>query len=512
VHNSWQGIFHPMPDTQPAPQPTILYVDDAEAQRYAVARVLRRAGFQVSEASSGQQALQMVALGPDLVILDVNLPDMNGIEVCQRIKANQSTAHVPVLQVSATLVDTKHRVAGLEGGADAYLIQPVDANELVATIRSLLRIRKAEEDARRRAWEIETIYSSAPIGMAMLDRELRFVRINQRLAEINGIPPEQHIGRTLEEMFPEVANTVARLSRQVISTSEPVGNIETKTPSLLHPGTMQDWLFSLHPLKNDHGQVMGVNAIIQDITDRKRAEQLTIKQETQRQLLEHEILARESERERLARELHDESGQVLTSLLAGLRLIEESKRVADAKKQARTLRELTSRAIGDVGRLSRDLHPIVLDDLGFAVALRHYVSEYSKIHGLKTELEIVGLDPQRLPHAMERGLYRITQEALTNVARHAHATEVTVLASMQDHELTMTIRDNGCGFTTYSHESAPRKHLGLQSMRERAAIMGGEFKAESKPGEGTCITVRVTVPHHPESFATETAARDRALR
>ena len=111
----------------------------------------------------------MSTSGPDLVVLDVNLPDINGIEVCKRIKADESTSHIPVLQVSATLVDTRHRVAGLEGGADAYLVQPIDPDELVATIRSLLRIRRAEEEARRRAQEIETIYNSAPVGLAMLD-------------------------------------------------------------------------------------------------------------------------------------------------------------------------------------------------------------------------------------------------------------------------------------------------------------------------------------------------------
>ena len=170
----------------PEPQipPTILYVDDTEAQRYAVSRVLRRAGFEVRQASSGYQALEMSTSGPDLVVLDVNLPDINGIEVCKRIKADESTSHIPVLQVSATLVDTQDRVAGLEGGADAYLVQPIDPDELVATIRSLLRIRKAEEEARRRAQEIETIYNSAPVGLAMLDADLRFTRVNQLLARV----------------------------------------------------------------------------------------------------------------------------------------------------------------------------------------------------------------------------------------------------------------------------------------------------------------------------------------
>jgi len=614
----------------PEPQqtsPTILYVDDTEAQRYAVSRVLRRAGFEVMQASSGRQALEMSTSGPDLVVLDVNLPDINGIEVCKRIKADESTSHIPVLQVSATLVDTRHRVAGLEGGADAYLVQPIDPDELVATIRSLLRIRRAEEEARRRAQEIETIYNSAPVGLAMLDADLRFTKVNQVLAEINGIPVQEHIGLSMQQLVPDIDATIVHFFRQVLSTGEPLVNLEIKTPAPSQPDVMRDWLVNLHPLKNERGQVTGVNAVVQEITDRKRAEEeikksqelfqafmdnlpvfaymkdengryvfhnravalrfpdlhdtfgkddselfspevaesfrrndqmvresgkpaefsetagdiewlsikfpftdrqgkvllagvsvdvserkqlekLTIMQETQRQLLEHEILARESERERLARELHDESGQMLTSLLAGLRLIEESKTVNDAKKQARALRELTSRAIGDVGRLSRDLHPIVLDDLGFAVALRNYVNQYSTLHAIKVQLEIVGLETHRLPHSMERGLYRITQEALTNVARHAQATEVAVVVRLEDHHLTMVIRDNGRGFSTSNKDSDGRKHLGLQSMRERASIMGGELKVESAPAQGTCITVSVTVPASLEGSTREIPSAD----
>ena len=615
-----------MPEPQQT-SPTILYVDDTEAQRYAVSRVLRRAGFDVRQASSGQQALEMSTSGPDLVVLDVNLPDINGIEVCKRIKADQSTSHIPVLQVSATLVDTRHRVAGLEGGADAYLVQPIDPDELVATIRSLLRIRRAEEEARRRAQEIETIYNSAPVGLALLDADLRFTRVNQLLAQINGISVQEHIGLSMRELVPDVDAKIVRFFRQVLSTGEPLVNIEIRTPAPAQPDMMRDWLVNLHPLKNERGQVAGVNAVVQDITDRKRAEEeikkshelfqafmdnlpvfaymkdengryifhnravgvrfphlratvgkddselfspevaesfrrndqlvresgkpaefsetsgdiewlsikfpftdrqgkvflagvsvdvserkqlekLTIMQETQRQLLEHEILARESERERLARELHDESGQMLTSLLAGLRLIEESKTVKEAKKQARALRELTSRAIGDVGRLSRDLHPIVLDDLGFAVALRNYVNQYSTLHAIKAQLEIVGLDRDRLPHSMERGLYRITQEALTNVARHAQATEVVVAVRLEDQHFTMTIRDNGRGFSTFNTDHDARKHLGLQSMRERASIMGAQLKVESAPERGTCITVSVTIPASLEGSAGDISSED----
>lgn len=608
---------------------TILYVDDTEAQRYAISRVLRRAGFEVAEASTGSQALTMTALGPDLVVLDVNLPDISGFEVCQRIKANGATSHTPILQVSASLVSTEARVAGLQGGADAYLVQPIDPEELIATIRALLRVRKAEEEARKQAREIEAIYASAPVGMAMLDNDLRFIRVNQFMAEANGLAAEKHIGKTIRELFPEIYPLVAPLFDEVIQTGRPKLNVEVRSPAPTEPASMRDWLINIFPLKDDAAHSVGINVVAQDITERirseeetrkakerfeafmdnlpintylkdadgkylfhnklaktmfphlwdsvgktdgelfppevaesfrrndevvlktgkaiefpettvedgrtrhwltikfpftdgtgqttlagvsldltekKQLEELTIRQEIQRQLLEREILARESERERLARELHDESGQMLTTLLAGLRLIEDSRTVTQAKERARDLRELTSRTIGDLGRLSRDLHPIVLDDLGLAVALRNYVSEYAALHGLRARVRIIGMGSERVPRALERGFYRIAQEALTNVIRHSRATTVTVVLVRRNNILAMRIRDNGCGFKIPSPNGGFTGHLGLQGMHERASIIGGKLTTESEPGKGTCINVVVPTTLHNDLLAAERTA------
>jgi len=245
------------------------------------------------------------------------------------------------------------------------------------------------------------------------------------------------------------------------------------------------------PLRDAKGTVRGAVGAFVDITGRRRLEELTIRGEIQRNLVKREIMAREEERLRLARELHDEFGQMLVSLLAGLRLVEDSKTLKAAKTQLKTLRELASHAIDEVGRLARDLHPIVLDDLGLAVALKSYVSEYSRLHGIEAQLRIVGFGSERLPRVLERGLYRIVQEGLTNVARHARAKAVTVLISCVGEELTMTISDNGCGFRTETSERGLKTHLGCQGMRERASMLGGKLEIESRVGSGTCITVKI---------------------
>ncbi|QEL15573.1 response regulator [Limnoglobus roseus] len=149
-----------------ASRATVLVVDDSEDNRFTVRRYLEQAGFRVVEGASGEDTIRLVRANPDIVILDVDLPDTNGFEVCRVIKTDPETAAIPVLNLSATFTMTRHRVQGLDSGADAYLCHPVEAIELVATVNALLRVRRAEQalrDADRRKDEF----------LAMLAHELR---------------------------------------------------------------------------------------------------------------------------------------------------------------------------------------------------------------------------------------------------------------------------------------------------------------------------------------------------
>jgi two-component system, sensor histidine kinase len=135
-----------MSDTEQRPV-TILNVDDYDAGRYAVTRALRQAGFTVLEAVTGQEALDEVERSrPDLILLDVQLPDINGVEIARRLRSNPDTSAIPILHLSATRVRDSDRALGLEAGADAYLVEPVDTSVLIATIRALLRVRRAEQE------------------------------------------------------------------------------------------------------------------------------------------------------------------------------------------------------------------------------------------------------------------------------------------------------------------------------------------------------------------------------
>lgn len=163
----------------PSTSQTILAVDDNDAIRYSVARRLRDAGFQVIEAATGAEALRLAREEPVLITLDINLPDIDGFEVCRRLKNDPATREIPVLHLSASCVGPDHKARGLDGGADAYLTAPIDQQELVATVKALLRMREAQTEARRRATEAEVARQELKAVNETLES-----RVQQRTAEL----------------------------------------------------------------------------------------------------------------------------------------------------------------------------------------------------------------------------------------------------------------------------------------------------------------------------------------
>ncbi len=166
-----------MPETKDI---TILAVDDNDAIRYSLSRALQGGGYRVIEARNGTETLRLADDSPDLITLDVHLPDMDGFEVCRRLKANPRTAHIPVLHISATVTDTENRVRGLEA-ADGYLAEPVSREELLATVGSLLRLKRAEREARLQASEAEK--ARQELKEAHNELELRVQERTKELSE-----------------------------------------------------------------------------------------------------------------------------------------------------------------------------------------------------------------------------------------------------------------------------------------------------------------------------------------
>jgi signal transduction histidine kinase len=206
-----------------------------------------------------------------------------------------------------------------------------------------------------------------------------------------------------------------------------------------------------------------------------------------RDALRRVVAGQELERRRLARELHDETGQALTSILLGLRAVDEAGSSNDVRKAVSDLRELVVATLQDVRRLAVQLRPKALDDFGLVPALERLVQTFSETSGIDVDLE-AQLGEERLPTEVETTFYRIVQEALTNVVKHAEATRVSILLVHRNGSATAVIEDDGRGFDP---ANAASDSLGLQGMRERVELHDGRLNLEAAPGAGTTLVVEV---------------------
>ena len=200
------------------------------------------------------------------------------------------------------------------------------------------------------------------------------------------------------------------------------------------------------------------------------------------------VAAQELERARLARELHDETGQALTSILLGLKPLEQLATNEEGVAAVTSVRELVVSTLQDVRRLAVELRPSALDDFGLVAAVERLAATFREQSGIEVDLE-TGLGDERLPAEVETALYRIVQEALTNVVKHAGARRVSILLTRQANRVVAIVEDDGHGF-----DEGPREDgLGLIGMRERVGLVGGLLRIESAPGSGTTIAAEVPV-------------------
>lgn len=212
------------------------------------------------------------------------------------------------------------------------------------------------------------------------------------------------------------------------------------------------------------------------------------REELRRQLLEKVIAAQEDERRRISRELHDSTSQSLTSLIVGLKTVNALSNNGKVHAHIQDLREIVAYTLDEIHAISTQLRPSVLDDLGLSAALDRLAKEWQARFQIPVDC-ILNVGMQRLPGEIETTIYRIVQEALTNIARYAEADSVSILVEESENEVVTIVEDNGIGFDTTLPPG--KQHLGLVGMRERAELLGGKFTIESNPGVGTSIFVRL---------------------
>jgi signal transduction histidine kinase len=234
-------------------------------------------------------------------------------------------------------------------------------------------------------------------------------------------------------------------------------------------------------------------ALQQEIVHRQKAE------EAHQDLLRRLAEAEETERGRISRELHDRLGQDLTALKLGLQMLRRQGPFGGPVLESiARLEQLADGLMRDIHRLAWELRPSALDDLGLDLALQRYVNEWSSNTGIRVDFHSsIAQGPDRLPPAFETTLYRVTQEALTNVIRHAKADRVSVLVERRPQCASLIVEDNGRGFDAEGMQEsvATQGKLGLLGMEERVKLVGGSLEIESTPGAGTTVFVRLPLAY-----------------
>lgn len=223
-------------------------------------------------------------------------------------------------------------------------------------------------------------------------------------------------------------------------------------------------------------------------------QEVRIKEAHRGALLSKLISAHEDERRRIARELHDEVSQSLTGLMMSITAMEGIRDPATLQRRLSTTYRSAEATLEEVRKLIHDLRPTALDDLGLVSAVRVHARNLLEAAGLSLVFEASGFGYRRLPAAVETTVFRVAQEAITNIARHAHASAVTVGLTLRDGLLTLRVEDNGVGFDPAQVTGRQEdRRLGILGMQERAALIGGDLRIDSQPGRGTRVLMTVAV-------------------
>jgi len=452
----------------------ILIVDDEAIGRETLAALLAGHAYQLVFASTGTDALAAaLAHRPDLILLDVMLPGMDGFEVCRRLRAAPLLAEVPIILVTA-LDDRDARLRGIAAGADDFMTKPFDRVELQARVLTITRLNRYRQLLLARS-RLDRLIELAPHGLLIVDGTGTIALVNPAMLRLLGAEQDAVLGTHVRAVVvPEQLTRCSAWLAHVIA--DPAHRAHGEIICVR-------WNGEHFPAELDAGYVEwndqpAVQVIIRDITDRKRAELL------------------EAERRRIAYDLHDGLAQIVTSTHQFLQAL--AYRYHPRSPQARTYleqaQELAHRAVGEVRQIIAGLRPTALDDFGLATALEMQV-EALCAEGWAISYETT-LGAERLPPMIETALFRIAQEALTNVRKHAGTTRVRLALECQGPTVRLEVQDWGCGFqpSPAVGSAGLGERVGLRGMRDRVMLLGGTCHIQSQLGSGTWVVVEVPLP------------------
>jgi two-component system sensor histidine kinase UhpB len=369
--------------------------------------------------------------------------------------------------------------------------ESVAAPDIILTLRGITERKRAEASLRESEERLTLAFAGAQEGVWDWNLLTGDVVYSPRWKQMLGYEDheiEPHVSAWERLLHPddmpraqEVHDSVTRGSR----------SYEGEFRLLHKDGYYVQVLSRGYPVRTEPGgPVVRIVGTHFDLTERRQAEA----ERARTELLSRLVFAQEDERRRIAREMHDQFGEQLTALSHSISSLKEacahSPALADS---VATLEKIARQLDRDVDQLVWELRPTALDDLGLHAALANYVQDWSRRVEIPAELHTSGLLDERLPGDAETTLYRIAQEALTNVAKHSKATHVDVLLERQGDAVSLIVEDNGVGFD--EDPQAPRRDgFGLLGMQERAALVGASVEVESTPGKGTTVFLRMTIP------------------
>jgi PAS domain S-box-containing protein len=356
--------------------------------------------------------------------------------------------------------------------------------------------KEAEKALRETSLLIEKTFASLSDALFVVHRDTRTIRMcNAAAVSMFGYPAEELVGFSAGRLHQndEAFAEFERMLQQTVDHGKPLqGEYRMRRRN----GEVFPIEYVVAPLDRESGNVTDIVSVIRDITARKRAEnQLRTSRQALRALARDLQSAREGERERVAREIHDELGQQLTAIRMDLDTLRS--RLPAGNDRLRTMIDemiaISDATVGTVRRIASELRPAILDDLGLPAAVEWLAEDFERRSGIECRVEVrsnsLPVDPDQAVV-----LFRIVQEALTNVARHSEASHAEVLLEITGDRAAAVVRDDGRGLS--AEELSERRALGILGMRERALAVGGTFDVLGKSGCGT--TVRVDIPRAEE--------------
>ncbi len=361
-----------------------------------------------------------------------------------------------------------------------------------SVFRDITEQKRAERALRESEEEFRTLFELSRDAIDLVRPDGTFMDVNQAWLDLFGFSREELSSITAYTIYENPAERDAVLLKELRETG---GITDAELRFRKKDGTVMDCLCNIVARRDETGAIMAIQSSTRDITESNRARrELQDSRDKLNELHAYLVNGREAERAAIARELHDQTSQALNALrldLSGVR-----RRVARGKSigpvSLDRMMELVDNISGDVRRLSSDLRPGVLDDIGLSAAIEWNVQEFASRTGLRTSLQL-SADDSTIAASHATTLFRVLQELLSNVARHAQASALSVSLRNPGDSLVLTVTDDGRGIT--DDELSGSRSLGISSIRERVHIFGGSVVIRGEPGKGT--TVEVTIPMQP---------------